>query len=96
MIGKLANGIADDFLSTLYLATTAPVLIAPAMNTQMLAHTAVRELDRLAGRGVRPSSGEGFRRAGDGAGRLAEPTRSSPRRKRCCGQGGRCGDSGSW
>src|SRR5256884_5621007 len=35
IIGKLANGIADDFLSTLYTATQAPVIVAPAMNTQM-------------------------------------------------------------
>src|SRR5215212_5889668 len=35
IIGKLANGIADDFLSTLYTATRAPLLVAPAMNTQM-------------------------------------------------------------
>ena len=41
VIGKFANGIADDFLSSLYLATTAPVLMAPAMNTNMFAHPAV-------------------------------------------------------
>src|SRR6478736_5707461 len=38
IIGKMANGIADDFLTTLYTATRAPVLVAPAMNTQMFAH----------------------------------------------------------
>src|SRR5574342_1049426 len=42
IIGKFANGIADDFLSTLYLATTAPVLLAPAMNVNMFAHPAVK------------------------------------------------------
>ena len=42
VIGKLANGIADDFLTSLYLATRAPVLIAPAMNSNMLAHDAVQ------------------------------------------------------
>ena len=42
IIGKFAAGIADDFLSALYLATRAPVLIAPAMNTNMLEHDAVR------------------------------------------------------
>ncbi len=42
IIGKFANGIADDFLSSLYLATRAPVLMAPAMNTNMLEHEAVR------------------------------------------------------
>src|SRR5688572_10271613 len=38
VLGKFANGIADDFLTTLYLATRAPVLVAPAMNSNMLAH----------------------------------------------------------
>src|SRR5260221_4969162 len=53
LIGQMANGIADDFLSTLYTATRAPVLIAPAMNTQMFAHEAVRKnLETLAARGV--------------------------------------------
>src|SRR6202166_829530 len=50
ILGKLANGIADDFLSTLYIATRAPVLVAPSMNTQMFGHQAVRRnLDALAG-----------------------------------------------
>src|SRR5438874_11242561 len=49
IIGKFANGIADDFLSTLYTATRAPVLLAPAMNTQMFSNDAVRaNLDTLA------------------------------------------------
>ena len=76
MIGKFANGIADDFLSALYLATTAPVLLAPAMNTNMLGHAAVRDnLDRLAARGVGfVEPGEGFLACGwVGKGRLAEP-----------------------
>src|SRR6478735_12630830 len=76
VIGKFAHGIADDFLSTLYLATTAPVLMAPAMNTEMLAHAAVRaNLDTLAARGVRfVEPGEGFLACGwIGKGRLAEP-----------------------
>ena len=52
-VGKFANGIADDFLTSLYLATQAPVLIAPAMNSNMLAHPAVRQnLDTLAARGA--------------------------------------------
>ena len=42
VIGKFAHGIADDFLTSLYLATRAPVLMAPAMNTNMLEHEAVR------------------------------------------------------
>jgi phosphopantothenoylcysteine decarboxylase/phosphopantothenate--cysteine ligase len=76
ILGKLANGIADDFLSTLYLATRAPVLVAPAMNTQMFAHDSVRaNLDTLAARGVRfVEPGEGYLACGwIGKGRLAEP-----------------------
>jgi phosphopantothenoylcysteine decarboxylase/phosphopantothenate--cysteine ligase len=76
IIGKLANGIADDFLSTLYTATRAPLLIAPAMNTQMFAHEAVRRnLDTLASRGARfVEPGEGYLACGwIGKGRLAEP-----------------------
>jgi len=76
IIGKLANGIADDFLSTLYTATRAPLLIAPAMNTQMFAHEAVRKnLDTLAARGARfVEPGEGYLACGwIGKGRLAEP-----------------------
>jgi phosphopantothenoylcysteine decarboxylase / phosphopantothenate---cysteine ligase len=42
-LAKFANGIADDFLSTLYLATTSPVIIAPAMNVNMWHHPAVQE-----------------------------------------------------
>ncbi|MGH9346224.1 MAG: bifunctional phosphopantothenoylcysteine decarboxylase/phosphopantothenate--cysteine ligase CoaBC, partial [Vicinamibacterales bacterium] len=76
VIGKLANGIADDFLTTLYLATKAPVLLAPAMNTNMLAHPAVQKnLETLASRGVRfVDPGEGYLACGwIGKGRLAEP-----------------------
>ncbi|MCY4633632.1 MAG: bifunctional phosphopantothenoylcysteine decarboxylase/phosphopantothenate--cysteine ligase CoaBC [Acidobacteria bacterium] len=76
VIGKLANGIADDFLSSLYLATTAPLLLAPAMNTNMLSHAAVRSnLDTLAARGVRVvEPGDGYLACGwVGRGRLAEP-----------------------
>jgi len=76
LIGKLANGIADDFLSTLYTATRAPVLIAPAMNTQMFEHEAVRRnLETLAARGARlVDPGEGYLACGwIGKGRLAEP-----------------------
>jgi phosphopantothenoylcysteine decarboxylase/phosphopantothenate--cysteine ligase len=76
IIGKLANGIADDFLSTLYTATRAPVLVAAAMNTQMFEHEAVRRnLRTLAERGVRfVEPGEGYLACGwIGKGRLAEP-----------------------
>src|SRR5438874_5500113 len=76
IIGKMANGIADDFLSTLYTATRAPVLLAPAMNTQMFEHEAVRKnLDTLASRRVRfVEPGEGYLACGwIGKGRLAAP-----------------------
>src|SRR5256885_8025515 len=76
IIGKIANGIADDFLSTLYIATRAPMLVAPAMNTQMFANEAVRRnLDTLTARGVRfVEPGEGYLACGwIGKGRLAEP-----------------------
>jgi phosphopantothenoylcysteine decarboxylase/phosphopantothenate--cysteine ligase len=76
ILGKFANGIADDFLSALYLATRAPVLHAPAMNTNMWEHPAVREnVERLAARGDRfVDPGEGYLACGwIGKGRLAEP-----------------------
>ena len=76
MIGKFAHGIADDFLSSLYLATRAPVLMAPAMNTNMLEHEAVRSnMELLASRGVRfVDPGAGYLACGwIGKGRLAEP-----------------------
>jgi len=75
-IGKFAQGLANDFLSSLYLATRAPVLMAPAMNTHMLEHPAVVEnLARLRARGVRfVEPGEGYLACGwVGKGRLAEP-----------------------
>ena len=53
-LGKFANGVADDFLTTLYLATKAPVVLAPAMNVNMWEHPATREnVERLRARGVR-------------------------------------------
>jgi phosphopantothenoylcysteine decarboxylase/phosphopantothenate--cysteine ligase len=76
VIGKFAHGIADDFLSALYLATRAPVLLAPAMNTHMWQHEAVVDnVNRLAARGVRfVDPGEGYLACGwIGQGRLAEP-----------------------
>ena len=76
VIGKFAHGIADDFLTSLYLATTAPVLMAPAMNTNMLAHPAVQaNLAALTARGVSfVEPGEGYLACGwIGKGRLAEP-----------------------
>ena len=76
VIGKFAHGIADDFLTSLYLATRAPVLMAPAMNTQMFDHDAVRaNMELLATRGIRfVDPGEGYLACGwIGKGRLAEP-----------------------
>jgi phosphopantothenoylcysteine decarboxylase/phosphopantothenate--cysteine ligase len=76
VIGKFAHGVADDFLSSLYLATRAPVLLAPAMNSNMLAHPAVQaNLAQLRGRGVTfVEPGEGYLACGwIGKGRLAEP-----------------------
>src|SRR6202167_6056099 len=52
-LAKFAHGLADDFLSTLYLATTAPVLVAPAMNVNMWSHPATQaNLATLRARGV--------------------------------------------
>ncbi len=52
ILGKFAHGIADDFLSTLYLSNPAPVLIAPAMNVEMWRHPAVQaNVDTLRSRG---------------------------------------------
>src|SRR5213079_2741080 len=76
VIGKFANGIADDFLTSLYLATRAPVLMAAAMNTNMLEHDAVqRNMSALTERGVRfVDPGSGYLACGwIGKGRLAEP-----------------------
>jgi phosphopantothenoylcysteine decarboxylase/phosphopantothenate--cysteine ligase len=78
LLAKFANGLADDFLSTLYLAFTGPVVLAPAMNTNMWNHPATRRnLETLRGRGhmvVDPE--EGALACGMvGPGRLAEPDR---------------------
>jgi phosphopantothenoylcysteine decarboxylase/phosphopantothenate--cysteine ligase len=76
VIARFASGLADDFLSTLHLATRAPVLIAPAMNSQMWTHPAVQaNLRTLTARGVRfVDPGEGYLACGwVGPGRLAEP-----------------------
>ncbi len=76
IIGKFANGIADDALSTLILAVTAPVLICPAMNTHMYENRAVqRNIDILEGDGyhiMEPGSGE-LACGTSGPGRMPEP-----------------------
>jgi phosphopantothenoylcysteine decarboxylase/phosphopantothenate--cysteine ligase len=78
IIGKLANGIADDFLTSTYLASTSPVLIAPAMNTSMWHHPATqRNLRQLRSDGVHviePDDGE-MACGTIGPGRLSEPER---------------------
>ena len=75
LIARFAHGLADDFLTTLYLATPAPIVIAPAMNSQMWAHPAVQaNLRILSDRNVRiVSPGSGDLACGMvGPGRLAE------------------------
>ena len=76
VIAKLAHGLADDMLTTTILATTAPLLIAPAMNTQMYQAQATQQnLKTLVDRGVYTAGPEGGLLAcGDiGAGRMSEP-----------------------
>jgi phosphopantothenoylcysteine decarboxylase/phosphopantothenate--cysteine ligase len=73
-LAKFAQGIADDFLTTLYLASTAPVVVAPAMNVNMWNHAATQaNLDVLRSRGVHVvNPDEGYLACGmTGAGRLA-------------------------
>ncbi len=75
-IAKLAFGMADDLVSTLCLATDAPLAVAPAMNRQMWAHPATRaNVDTLRGRGVLVlGPGVGDQACGEtGEGRLLEP-----------------------
>jgi phosphopantothenoylcysteine decarboxylase / phosphopantothenate---cysteine ligase len=78
IIAKFANGVADDFLTSTYLACHAPVLIAPAMNTTMWEHPATqRNLDRLRADGIQiiePDAGE-MACGTIGPGRLSEPDR---------------------
>ena len=75
-LARFAHGIADDFLTTMYLATTAPVLVAPAMNVNMWNHAATQtNLEILRQRGVgiiEPGTGD-LACGMVGAGRMAEP-----------------------
>ncbi len=76
VLAKFAHGIADDFLSTVYLSNTNPVLIAPAMNVEMWSHPATQaNLKTLRERGVHfVDPGSGYQACGEvGVGRLAEP-----------------------
>ena len=75
VIAKFAQGLANDFLTTLYLATTAPVVVAPAMNVNMWDHPATQQnLEVLRKRGVKiVEPGSGYLACGmTGPGRLAE------------------------
>lgn len=85
-LGKLANGLADDPLSTLFLAYSGPVMAAPAMNDKMWAHPAVQEnIRKLRNRGVaiiEPEEGE-LACGTVGQGRLAEPLRLLKNIKEC-------------
>ncbi len=75
VLAHFAQGIASDFLTTLYLATTAPVVVAPAMNVNMWNHPATQaNLEILRKRGVKiVEPGEGYLACGmTGSGRLAE------------------------
>jgi phosphopantothenoylcysteine decarboxylase/phosphopantothenate--cysteine ligase len=76
ILAKFAHGIADDFLSTLYLATNAPVMVAPAMNVNMWNHPATQanmEILRQRGVGIiEPGTGD-LACGMVGAGRMAEP-----------------------
>ena len=74
ILAKFARGIADDFLTTLYLASTAPVVVAPAMNVNMWNHAATQEnIEMLRARGVNiVDPDEGYLACGmTGSGRLA-------------------------
>lgn len=76
VLAKFARGIADDLLSTFHLSVTAPVVVAPAMNTRMWLHQATQEnLARLRARGVRVvDPGTGWLAEDEsGEGRMAEP-----------------------
>jgi phosphopantothenoylcysteine decarboxylase/phosphopantothenate--cysteine ligase len=78
LLGKYAAGISDDLLTATLLATRAPVLVCPAMHTEMWEHAAVQEnLATLRRRGVHVLEPEAGRLAGGdvGAGRLADPER---------------------
>ena len=74
IIGKMANGIADDMLSTTIMATKAPILVAPAMNTNMYSHPLTQEninkLERLGYKFVEPASGR-LACGDEGKGKLA-------------------------
>ncbi|HVC46640.1 MAG TPA: bifunctional phosphopantothenoylcysteine decarboxylase/phosphopantothenate--cysteine ligase CoaBC [Terracidiphilus sp.] len=89
ILAKFAHGIADDFLTTMYLATQAPLLVAPAMNVHMWAHPATQSnLDVLRERGVRliePGTGD-LACGMVGPGRMAEPEAIAEEVRRALGR----------
>jgi len=90
MLAKLCHGVADDLVSTVYLAYCGPVLLAPAMNVNMWQHAATRDnVERLRGRGHRfvgPDSGD-LACGHVGAGRMAEPVEILQAAGVCLGPG---------
>ena len=77
VMARIAGGLANDLLSTIVLATNAPVMVAPAMNQQMWANSATQEnLQRLQARGIKVfGPGSGSQACGEvGLGRMLEPT----------------------
>jgi phosphopantothenoylcysteine decarboxylase/phosphopantothenate--cysteine ligase len=88
LLARLAQGLADDLVSTLLLATRATVLVAPAMNVNMWRHPATRaNCERLRERGVRfVGPAEGFLACGwEGEGRMAEPAEIAAEAERLLG-----------
>ncbi|HET7426790.1 MAG TPA: bifunctional phosphopantothenoylcysteine decarboxylase/phosphopantothenate--cysteine ligase CoaBC, partial [Gemmatimonadales bacterium] len=87
LIARVAQGLADDFLSTLLLAASAPVLLAPAMNDEMYAHPQTRaNLERLRGRGVfiiGPEIGALAEGPSERPGRMSEPETILAHAARC-------------
>jgi phosphopantothenoylcysteine decarboxylase / phosphopantothenate---cysteine ligase len=98
VLAKFAHGLADDFLSTMFLATTAPVIVAPAMNVNMWEHPATRaNVETLRGRGVKVvEPGSGYLACGMvGGGRLAEPSAIAAAVAETLGGGGSSSLSGT-
>ena len=90
LLAKMSVGLADDLVSTLLLATRAPLLVAPGMNVNMWRHPATQaNVERLQDRGVRlvgPETGE-LACGWEGEGRMAEPATLAAAAERCLGPG---------
>jgi phosphopantothenoylcysteine decarboxylase/phosphopantothenate--cysteine ligase len=93
LIARMAQGLADDLLTTLLLASTAPVLLAPAMNDEMYAHPQTRaNLERVRARGVSfvgPEVGALAEGPSERPGRMSEPETILAHAARCVRGGGR-------